>query len=59
MVPGTCGVVRRGVCPDTAKGRSCLIGIAGVLCYTARGAATVDDRGKREGVAGTASGGGG
>jgi len=50
--PGTWGVVGRGVCPATAKGRSRSIRIAGVFCSTARGAGTVDDRGKGEGVAG-------
>jgi len=33
--PGTCGVVGRGVCPATAKGRSRSIPIAGVFCSTA------------------------
>ena len=33
--PGICGVVGRGVCPATAKGRSCSIRIAGVFCSTA------------------------
>ena len=33
--PGTCGVVGRGVCPATAKGRSRSIQIAGVLFSTA------------------------
>jgi len=32
---GTCGVVGRGVCPATAKGRSRSIRIAGVFCSTA------------------------
>jgi len=57
--PGICGVVGRGVCPSTAKGRSRSIRIAGVFCSTARGAGTVHDRGKGVGVAGTTSGGGG
>jgi len=57
--PGTCGVVGRGVCPAIAKGRSRSIQIAGVFCSIVRGAGTVDERGKGEGVAGTASGGGG
>jgi len=52
-------VVGRGVCPATAKGRSHSIRIAGIFCSTAKEAGIVDDRGKREGVAGTASGGGG
>jgi len=52
-------VVGRGVCPATAKGRSRSIRIAGVFCSTARGVGTVDARGKGEGVAGTASAGGG
>jgi len=52
-------VVGRGVCPATAKGRSRSIRIAGVFCSTAGVAGTVDDRANGEGVAGTASGGGG
>jgi len=52
-------VVARGVCPATVKGRSRSIRIAGVFCSTALGAGTFDDLGKGEGVAGTASGGGG
>jgi len=57
--PGTCGVLGRGACPATAKGCSRSIRITGVFCSTARGAGTVDDRGKGEGVVWTASGGGG
>jgi len=56
---GICGVVGIGVCPATAKSRSRSIHIAGIFCSTAKGACTVDNRGKGEGVAGTASGGGG
>jgi len=33
--PGTCGVVGRGVCPATAKGRSRSIQIAGMFCSPA------------------------
>ena len=57
--PGTCGLVGRGVCPATAKGRSRSIRIAGVFCSTAGEGGTVDDRGKGEGVAGTDCRGGG
>ena len=56
--PGTCEVVCRGVCPTTSKGRSCLRRIGGVVCSTAKGAGTVNNRGKGEEVAVTASGGG-
>ena len=52
-------MVGRGVCPTTAKGRSGSIAIADVFCSTTRGASTMDDRGKGEGVAGTCSRGGG
>jgi len=52
-------VMGRGVCPATVKGHSRSIRIASVFCSNAGGAGTVDDCGKGEGVAGTASGGSG
>ena len=57
--PGTCGPGGSGVCPASAKGGSHSMRIPSILCYTAGRPGMVDDGGNVEGVAGTASGGGG